>query len=270
MSEVGGVSGSRQRSFSDEEVDAMRKDESTSAVVNKARRDAGFKESDVTVRGDDKTLNEVLHHRPSHFAIGETVGAAVHGYEVVEALGVGEKLAHAAGRLGIIGVGAATFLAVQGSMVEMEMSKAEMKDGSTRDQLHAAILYSLEVPTGFKDAEMRKLDVTMTRQSQAGKVSDQFELGDKALVVTLQLHCDKGMHAARTMLEGSKGKDAFLEANPAIAKRYAEDVAFHNGFDALCWSKNDKAAPADAYGAQIHNLESRDARYAAASVTLRM
>ena len=41
-------------------------------------------------------------------------------------------------------------------------------------------------------------------------------------------------------------------------------------FDALCWSKNDKAAPADAYGTQIHNLESRDARYAAANVTLRM
>ena len=42
MSDVGGVSGSRQRSFSDEEVDAMRKDESTSAIVNKARRDAGY------------------------------------------------------------------------------------------------------------------------------------------------------------------------------------------------------------------------------------
>jgi hypothetical protein len=77
MSDVGGVSGSRRPSFSDEEIQAMRKDESTSAIVNAARRDAGFKEKDVSVRGDDKTLDEVLHHRPSHFAIGETIGAAV-------------------------------------------------------------------------------------------------------------------------------------------------------------------------------------------------
>jgi hypothetical protein len=268
MSDVGAVSGSRQRCFSDEEVDAMRKDESTSAIVNKARRDAGFKEKDVTVRGDDKTLDEVLHHRPSHFAISESIGAAVHGYEVVEALGVGEKLAHAAGRLGIVGLGIATFLCVQGSMVEMEMSKAEMKDGATRDQLHAAILFCLDVPKGFKEGEMKKLDVTMTRQSAAGKVSDQFELGDKALVATLQLHCDEGMHAARTMLESNKDQAGFLKANPAIAKRYAEDVAFHNGFDALCWTKS-KEAPPGAYDTQIKNLESRDARYSAAHITLR-
>ena len=50
----------------------------------------------------------------------------------------------------------------------------------------------------------------------------------------------------------------------------AEDVAFHNGFDALCWSKTDKFAPAGTYAAQILDLESRDARYAAANVTLRM
>lgn len=35
MSDVGAVSGSRQRSFSDEEVDAMRRDESTSAIATR-------------------------------------------------------------------------------------------------------------------------------------------------------------------------------------------------------------------------------------------
>jgi hypothetical protein len=264
MGDVGGVSGSRQQSFSDAEVDAMRRDESTSAIVNKARRDAGFKEKDVTVRGDDKTLNQVLHDRPSHFAVGETVGAAIHGYEVIEALGVGEKLAHAAGRLGIVGIGIATFVSIQAGMVEMEMSKAEMKDGATRDQLHAAILERLDLPPGFKDKELKKLDVTVTKQSAASRVSDHVD----ARVATLQLHCDEGMHAARTMLEGTKDKEGFLKAHPAVARRCAEDVAFKNGFDALCWTKSEEAAPG-AYDAQIEKLVSRDARYAAAHITLR-
>jgi hypothetical protein len=264
MSDVGAVSGSRQRSFSDEEVDAMRKDESTSAIVNNARRDAGFKEKDVNVRGDDKPLNKVLEDRKTHVAKGEAIAGAIHGYELVEALGVAEHGLHALGRAPHVLLPAALLVAAHYGMYEMEMSKAEMKDGATRDQLHAAILDRLDLPPGFKDQEMKKLDVSMTRQSAASKVSDHID----ARVATLQLHCDEGMHAARTMLEGSKDKDGFLKANPAIAKRYAEDVAFHNGFDALCWTKS-KEAPPGAYDAQIHNLESRDARYTAAHITFR-
>lgn len=269
MSEVGGVSGSRQRAFSDEEIDAMRKDESTSAIVNKARRDAGFKEKDVSVRGDDKTLNQVLSDRKNHVSVVEALSGVFDAMGVAEAVGVTIPCKEMLGAAPEAALPAFGLFAAHYGMYEMEKSKAEMKDGATRDQLHAAILEHLDVPKGFKDAEMKKLDVSMTRQGAASKVSDQFELGDKALVATLQLHCDEGMHAARTMLEGSKGKDAFLEASPAMKKRYAEDVAFHNGFDALCWTKS-KEAPAGAYGAQIHNLESRDARYAAAHITLRM
>ncbi len=75
---------------------------------------------------------------------------------------------------------------------------------------------------------------------------------------------------ATTRPDGRPRATSHFKANPAIAKRYADDVAFHDGFDALCWSKNDKAAPAGANAAPIHDLESRDARYAAAHVTLRM
>jgi hypothetical protein len=269
MSDVGGVSGSRQRSFSDEEVDAMRKDGATSEVVNKARRDSGFKEHDVSVRGDDPTLNQVLERRKTHLSIAQGVEAAsatLDAAGVIEALGVGEKFFHALGRAGVWGPPVLALAAAHAGMIEMELDKAAMKDGATRDQLHAAILDRLELPPAFKDQEMKRLDVTMTKQSAAVKVSDQIG----AHAATLQLHCDEGMHAARAMLEGTAGKDAFLKANPAIAKRYAEDVAFHNGFDALSWAKNDKSAPAGTYAAEIHNLESRDARYAAANVTVRM
>lgn len=266
MRDVGAVSGNRQRSFSDEEVDAMRKDESTSTIVNKARRDAGFKESDVTVRGDDKTLNRVLEDRKTHVDKVAAVGALADAAGMVEALGGGESVFAAGGLAWVVGAPLLAFAAAQKALYEMETDKAAMKDGATRDQLHAAILDRLDLPPGFKDQEMKKLDVSMTRQGAACKVSDHID----ARAATLQLHCDEGMHAARTMLEGNLGKDGFLKANPATARRYAEDVAFHNGFDALCWSKNDKTAPPDAYAAQIQKLESRDARYAAAHVTLRM
>ncbi|MDB4938392.1 MAG: hypothetical protein JWP87_5364 [Labilithrix sp.] len=267
MSDIGGVSGSRQRSFDDAELEAMRKDASTSDIANKARRDAGFKESDVSVRGDDRTLNEVLHDRKTHLAGGEAVGGALHATEVIEALGVAEKTFHALGKFPHVAIPLGVFLATQYGMYEMEKSKAEMKDGATRDQLHAAILDRLDVPKGFKAEEMNRLGVNMTKQSAASKVSDQFDLGDRALGATLQLHCDQGMHAARTMIESGGGKEDFLKANPRIAERYASDAAFHNGFDALAWAK--KESPA-AFATEIAKLESRDARYDAAHVTYRM
>jgi hypothetical protein len=271
MSEVGGV-GSRQR-FNDDELDAMRRDESTSTIVNKARRDAGFKESDVAVRGDDRTLKEVLHDHHTEIAGGEALGGALHGVEVLEAVGVGEHAIHALGTAPQWAVPALTFAAAQYGMYETEKWKMEMKDGATRDQLHAAVLVRLDVPTGFKTEEIAKLGVSMTKQDAASKISDQFELIDKPRVATLQLHCDQGMNAARTMIESGGEKEAFLKANPDIAKRYAGDAAFHNGFDALCWAKDDsrkKDGDPTSYKAAVESLQTRDARYDAAHITYRM
>lgn len=217
MSDVGGVGGSSRQQFRDDEIDAMRKDESTSAIVNKARRDAGFKESDVAVRGDDRTLKEVLHDHHGEISRGEAACGVIDGIHVLEAVGVGE---------------------------------------------HA-----------IKREEIAKLGVTMMRQDAAVKISDQFQLEDTSLAATLQLHCDQGMNAARTMIEGGSTKDAFLKANPEIAKRYAVDAAFHNGFDALSWAKEDSGKPGGdptSYKAALESLNARDARYDAAQITYRM
>ncbi len=269
MSGVGGVSGSRQQPFNDEELAAMRKDDATSAIVNKARRDAGYREPDVAVRGDDRSLDQVLHERKTHISVGEAVAGAIHGVEVVEAVGVMipglhflKSAPHIA--LPVLALGAAHY-----GMYEMERSKAEMKDGATRDQLHAAILDRLDVPSGFRDREMGRLNVSMTAQSASKKISDQFDLGDTALVATLQLHCDQGMNAARDMIESgsSQTKESFLKSRPAVEKRYAEDVAFKNGFDAISWAKTDSPTT---YAAAISKLDSRDARYDSAHVTYRM
>lgn len=251
----------------------MRRDETTTTTVYKARRDAGFKDSDVSVRGDDRTLDEVLHDQQMHVGVGETLGGACHAIEIGEALGVGEHAMRALGRYPVVGIPLATFVAGQVGMYEMEKNKMEKKDGATRDQLHAAILVHLDVPTGFKQEEIAKLGVDMHNQSAATKISNQIGFDNKPYAATLQLHCDQGMNAARTMIESGGQKDSFLKANPKIADRYAADAAFHNGFDALCWAKSDSVKeggnPAS-YAQTLDKLNARDARYEAAHVTYRM
>lgn len=260
----------RLADFTDEEREALRKDDATSTIVNKARRDAGFKETDVEVRGDDLTLDETLHGRQTHVSKGEAVAATAHAYEVIEAVSAGSRAAHALEFLGraphvvlpLIAWGAAQY-----GMVEMEKSKIAMKDAATRDQLHAAILDRLDVPGGFKQEEMKRLGVSITKQSAASKVSDQFGLGDKHLMATLQLHCDQGMNAARDMIAGGTSTDEFLKANKKVADRYAADPAFKNGFDALVWSKKDSPAT---FKAQIDALDARDVRYCQANIAFRI
>jgi hypothetical protein len=273
MSDVGGVGSSSRQQFRDDEIDAMRKDESTSTIVNKARRDAGFKESDVAVRGDDRTLNEVLHEHHGEIGRGEAACGVIDGIHILEAVGVGEHAMHALGRAPLILLPVGAFVAGQYGMYETEKWKMEMKDGATRDQLHAAILVHLDVPTGFKQEEIAKLGVSMNKQGAASKISDQLELRDKPLAATLQLHCDQGMNAARTMLEAGGNKEAFLKAHADVAQRYAGDAAFHSGFDALCWAKDDSLKPGgdpSSYKAALESLNARDARYDAAHITYRM
>ncbi len=271
MSDVGGVS-SRQ-AFRDDELEAMRRDEATTTTVNKARRDAGFKESDVSVRGDDRTLNEVLDDHKMHVGIGEAVAGGIHTFEVAEGAGLAEHALEKLGRWPHAALPLVAWAAGQYGMYEMEKEKLEMKDGATRDQLHAAILVHLDVPTGFKQEEIAKLGVDMRNQSAAVKISNQIALDKKPYAATLQLHCDQGMNAARTMIESGCQKDAFLKTNPKVAERYASDAAFHNGFDALCWAKSDSLkidGDPRSYKAAIASLETRDARYDAAHVTYRM
>lgn len=270
MDGVGSV-GRRQEDFTNEELDAMRQDPSTSEIANRARRDAGYKEKDVSVRGDDRTLNEVLHDRKSHLGKAEIVAASVHAFEVAEVVGptAASHALHGLGRaphvlLPIVALGAAHF-----NMIELERAKAEMKDGATRDQMHAAILQRLDVPAGYKAEEMKRLDVMNTAQTASSKIRNRFD--DHGLGATLQLHCDQGMNAARAMIDAGQSKDAYLKANPKVAERYASDAAFHNGFDALVWAKKDSTAgnPASFTNA-IKDLDSRDARYDRAHVTYRL
>lgn len=264
MSDVCGVGGSGQRHFSDEEAEALRKDESTSVIANKARRANGGKEADVTVRGDDKTLDQVMQAQKKHVDWIEAGAAVLHGADVGVAVGVAHL--SVAGEIALTGGGAVLGVAAaHAGMMHMEKVKTERKEGAARDQLHGAIVCTLDVPDGFKTAEVKRLGITMSAQGPASKVADQITPEQRA---TLQMHCDRGMHGAKEMIEGGQTKEAFFAAHPDVKTRYDADAAYRNGFDALVWSKSQNDGGAT-YKAQLAKLESRDGWYGQACIQVR-
>lgn len=267
---IQGVGAGTKRDFTQEEVDALHRDASTSKVLNQARRSAGQRGEDVTVRGDDRTLGDALRAHETHVSIGKAACAAFDGLHVAEGLGVihvggGTTAGVTAGVAAMsVGVPLLTLIASQVALAEMQNTKDSTRDAATRDVLHAGMLLSLELPQGFVARETDKLGVGTTGQAPAKKVSDQLK--GTALGTTIQHHCDQGIHAARDCLALAWSSDRFFAANPKLAERYASDAAFRAGFDAYVWAS--KECPEDAR-ALDENLGARDARYQSAGVPVR-
>lgn len=264
---IQGVGAATSRDFSREEVDALQHDRSTSAVLNQARRNAGQKGDDVSVRGDDGTLQDKLHDNKTHLSKGEAIAAGCDAFHVAEGIGLIHVGGHGmtAGVLAAaVGVPVLTLIGSQVALAELQHTKDSTRDAATRDVLHAGMLLSLELPNDFVTKETGKLGVGTTGQAPAKKVSDQIK--NTPLGATLQLHCDQGVHAAQDFLAAGRSKEEFLAANGTIAERYASDAAFRAGFDAYVWAS--KEAPADAK-AMEENTAKRDARYQSAGVPVR-
>jgi hypothetical protein len=255
------------RDFTSEELDALRTDKGTSDALNTARRKAGQKGDDVAVRGDDKTLGKTLEARKTHVPIGETIASLVHASEISGALGLHIPLVGKAlhGPQGIVLGGVATLAGIHVAMWEMQKAKDELRDAATRDTLHAGMLMSLELPSGFVASEVSRLGVTTTKTAPATKVKDQ--IAGTPLATTLQLHCDQGVSTAEDFQASGKTKEEFFAMCPKIAERHASDAAFRAGFDALVWAS--KNAPADAKQL-VDDVHQRDARYAAAQIQYRI
>lgn len=273
MSGVCGVGGSDKR-FSATEEEAMRQDFTTSAVLNKVRKDAGDNGAHVGVRGDDKPWAEVKREQHGHVGVagGLEIGhaavegahiAEIHAIEAATAQGVGAGIAGAAVALG---APVAFALGVY-KFGEMQVEAAEQRRAITRDDLHAAMLTQLDLPASFKQGELQKW--TAASKSSNGlpmKMATPFATIDKALVAVLQLHADRGVNAAMDM--GSMSKDAFFAANPKIKAAYDADPAFRAGFDAMEWANKPGNEAAKAKLQQ--DVCDRDARYAQAHVTYRI
>ena len=255
------------RDFTHPEIEAMREDKGTSAALNTARRNAGQKGDDVAVRGDDSTLGRVLDEKKTHLAVGETFSSGLHAAEISGALGIHIPVVGKAlhSPWGVVIAGVATLAGIHVAMWEMQKTKDGLRDAATRDTLHAGMLMSLQLPSGFLGEEVSRLGVSTTNTSPATKVKDQIT--GTTLAVTLQLHCDQGVSAAEDFDASGRTKEEFFAMCPKIAERYAADAAFRAGFDALVWAK--KNAPGDAKQL-VADVHARDARYAAANIQYRI
>lgn len=268
---IQGVGAETRRDFNEEELGELRRDASTSATLNQARRNAGQRGVDVTVRGDDGTLGDVLDGHGSHVSAGKAAAGLLDAAHIAEGIGMFHVGGHGmvsgmtAGVVAMaVAVPVGTLVASQVALAELQNTKDDTRDAATRDVLHAGMLLSLELPKDFVARELDKLGVGTTGRAPAKKVSDQLTC--TPLGVTLQHHCDRGVHAAQDFLAFGRTKDAFFAAHPNLAERYASDAAFHAGFDSYVWAVSQ--SPTDAK-AMDEGLKARDARYQSAAVPVR-
>src|SRR5262245_55608860 len=77
------------RDFTPEELDAMHDDKGTSQALNEARRRAGQRGDDVTVRGDDGTLKDGLEAKKTQVSFNDVVSNIIMVNDVGGAIGVG-------------------------------------------------------------------------------------------------------------------------------------------------------------------------------------
>ncbi len=267
MSGICGVGGSDKR-FSAAEEEAMRQDQSSSAILNKVRKDSGHGGPDVSVRGDDKPWHEVKDEQHKHIGLA---GAAHGVHTSVEIVHLAEFHAIEAATAQGVGAGIAGGAVALGAPIAFALGVHELaeeqKTAITRDDLHAAMVTQLDLPAAFKQGELQKWSAASKSASGLPmKMATPFATNDKALVAVLQLHADRGVNAALDM--GSMSKEAYFAANPKIKAAYDADPAFRAGFDAMEWANKPGNEAAKAKLQQ--DVCDRDARYAQAHVTYRL
>jgi hypothetical protein len=260
----------RDHHFTREEDDALKDDQSTNQILNRARKDANVGGPEVELRGHDEPWRKVKEEQKNHVGVH---GAAALAHGAIEGLHFAEIHAvemavEGAGRLGpaaiVIG-GAAGGLALGVyEWAEAHVNGEKQSAALAKDEMRVAMLTQLELPAVYKTKEIEE-------RAQAGgaamKMATAFAGVDKSLVAKMQLHADRGMHAARDLFASRSTLQSFLESNPKIAEAYKKDPAFRAGFDSLICAK--AQAPAQ-FADAIQKLESRDCWYAQSNVTYRI
>jgi len=274
MSDVSAC-GSRSAYFSREDEEDLRKEPTTTAILDKARRDAGVGGPRVEVRGDDKTWRETKKEQQGHIGVG---GGVSIGHAAVEAAHLAEFHAvetfTGAGAGASVGAGLVAGGAVLGlglgiyEWAEAHHKGDEQRAALTKDELHVAMLARLDLPQGYKAEQLEERgQAGQGERSAASRTATALATVDKPLVSAMQHHADIGAHAARDFLESGLEKKQFLAAHPAIDAAYKKDPAFHDGFDSLVWAKeqNDPSV----YKKALDSVSSRDPRCSQTSVTFR-
>lgn len=274
MSGVGTCT-SRDLTFTRQDEEDLRREPTTTAILDKARRDAGVGGPRVDVRGDDKTWRETKTEQQKHFGVAGGVSVLHAGaeaahlaeFQVVETF-------TAAGAGASVGAGLVAGGAVLGlglgiyEWAEAHHKGDEQRVALTKDELHVAMLTQLDLPKGYKAEQLKERgQAGQGEQSAALRTALALATVDKPLVSAMQHHADIGAHAARDFLESGLEKKQFLAAHPAIDMAYKKDPAFHDGFDALVWAK--EQSDPSVYKKAVDSVLSRDPRCSQTTVTFR-
>jgi hypothetical protein len=263
MTDVTRAGGAAKRHFTEGEEEALRRDEATSAIVAKG--------GGADIRGTDRTWRQTKDEQQGH--VGLVSGLAL-GKDVYEAAELGGALPHAVERLlaqtpmpialAVGSLGAGTY-----EWVEAQAKGKEQSAALGRDQAHVALVGALDLPAGYKQQRLEKDfgSIERSNQSAAFKLTERL-MADKPGLTTLQLHCDRGMNAARDMARSGMKAEAFLQANPKVADAYAKDAAFHEGFDAYLHTK--ASAPAADVRAMDQKLDERDGWYSQSQLAIKV
>ena len=264
---MGDINWGVQNSYSTKEYDQLRghESDSTSTIMNDVRKasvaNAG---APVAIRGDDKSAKELREEDRSEFL--KEFGA----HAVAEDLAVDAVLE----RVGEVAEAPVAFAEAAWSSAKSSVHAMNMGDELAKavqgDNMQRAMLSQLNLPTAFKQDAMDRFTERETEGSQSGASLMTTKLHTDpawhAKVAVLQLHCDQGMNAARSLIDsGALTPDTFMK-HPDIAKKYGEDPAFKAGFDCVMWAHK---AGKETYGALCTEIDARDARYDANHVAWR-
>lgn len=251
--------------FSHDEEEALAKDESTTTIMNRARRDAHLEnDAEIPIRGDDQTYSELKEEQQHHVGSvggGHIYGTAIEGAEIGGLLHLG-----AAGPIS----GAIGGLLLGGKHLHDEyVNGIERNQTLAKDQLHVALMTQLGLPDGYRaEAFAERSYAGNSSSGPVTQIASQFYGADQKFVATLRLHADRGMNAAVDFLDSGASRESFFKSHPRAASAYAEDAAFKHGFDAMVWAKSHE--PKTTYPTMTSDLGERNKAYAQSHLAYRM
>lgn len=247
MSEVSGV-GSRVHLRPDD-------DESTTSIV--------ARDTKVAIRGNDITWRQEKAAQQAHVGVIDALHIGHAGFEGAELSGA----AHA-GRAGVIGGAVGGLWLGVFEFKEMHEKRDAQATAITRDCAHVAVVGSLALPDCYKTKRFEKDFAHVSRtHGDAPAMLQKLDADPKGRAL-LQLHSDRGMHAAKDLMLSKATVEGFLNAHPKVAEQYRQDAAFREGFDAYLFTK------ANGSGREIATMEAglieRDGWYAADHIAIRV
>lgn len=109
-----------------------------------------------------------------------------------------------------------------------------------KEVVHVGLLGALDLPGGYKD--VRAHDFSVPPGSDAAANVTAKLKADPQAMARLQAKADLGMAAARDMIptleRTGMSREDFFASRPEVARAYAEDPAFREGFDAYVYAAN--------------------------------